>query len=173
MTARIATPLARPVQLGSCAISAVHCVSASTNTRSKNSSSGLTRPSSRSTVVRRGRWMRAAVLTTRTLSSASPVAGARPDLLAVEAMERPRALAPLSGAHALALELAHGRQAVGRELARLDRGGHAAAGLPGVGAVGEAAALGRRGHVGERVLHARRRGHPRQPYAGRVDDQRA
>src|SRR3954462_3797331 len=45
-------PLASPAQVGSAAISAVHCVSASTNTRSNNSSSGVTRDSSRRTAVR-------------------------------------------------------------------------------------------------------------------------
>src|SRR5258707_868885 len=39
-------PLASPLQVGSWAISVVHCVSARTKTRSKNSSSGLTRSSS-------------------------------------------------------------------------------------------------------------------------------
>src|SRR4051794_10222435 len=59
----MATPLATPVHVGSAAMSAVHCVSASTNTRSKNSSSDVTRPSSRRTVVTCGRWVRAAVAT--------------------------------------------------------------------------------------------------------------
>src|SRR5918997_2103618 len=45
---------ARPSQLGSSAISAVHWVSASTKTRSKNSSSGLTFSSERNTAVTRG-----------------------------------------------------------------------------------------------------------------------
>src|SRR5688572_23465241 len=53
MTPSTSRPLARPSQVGSSAISAVHCVSASTYTRSKNSSSGVTRDSSRSTAVRR------------------------------------------------------------------------------------------------------------------------
>ena len=38
-----------PSHVGWSAISAVHCVRASTKTRSKNSSSGVTRPRSRST----------------------------------------------------------------------------------------------------------------------------
>ena len=50
-----AAPCARPVQVGSCAISAVHCVSASTKTRSKKSSSGITRSPSRIAAVSRGR----------------------------------------------------------------------------------------------------------------------
>ena len=50
---------ATPSQLGTFAIKAVHCVSARTNTRSKNSSSGITRSSERSVAVRRGRWGRA------------------------------------------------------------------------------------------------------------------
>ena len=45
---------ARPSQVGSFAISAVHCVSASTNTRSKNSSSGVTLSFSRIVAVSRG-----------------------------------------------------------------------------------------------------------------------
>jgi hypothetical protein len=49
--------LAPPVKDGSAAISAVHCVMASTNTRSKNSSSGVTRSSSRSTALTR--WVEA------------------------------------------------------------------------------------------------------------------
>ena len=57
---------ARPSHVGSSAISAVHCVSASTNTRSKNSSSGVTLSFSRSVAVRRGAWGRVAV--TRTCS---------------------------------------------------------------------------------------------------------
>src|SRR5829696_9439049 len=126
MTARIATPFASPVQVGSSAIRAVHWVSASTKTRSKNSSSGLTRPSSRSTVVRCGRRMRAVALTARILA-ASTVAGARPDLLAVALVERPRARAPLRRAHALAFQLAHRSEAVRRELARGHGGGDAAA----------------------------------------------
>ena len=49
-------PFASPSHVGWSAISAVHCVSASTNTRSKNSSSGVTRASSRSAaLIRRGR----------------------------------------------------------------------------------------------------------------------
>ena len=61
-TARPSTsrPLARPAHVGSCAISAVHWVIASTNTRSKNSSSGVTRSTSpRRTAVRYGRWRQA------------------------------------------------------------------------------------------------------------------
>ena len=45
---------ARPSQVGSFAISAVHCVSASTKTRSKNSSSGVTLSFSRNVAVSRG-----------------------------------------------------------------------------------------------------------------------
>src|SRR3712207_8865095 len=41
-------PRASPAQVGEAAISAVHWVIASTNTRSKNSSRGVTRSSSRS-----------------------------------------------------------------------------------------------------------------------------
>src|SRR5215218_9922108 len=49
-------PLAIPSHVGSAAISAVHCVNASTNTRSKNSSSGVTISASRMTgVMRRAR----------------------------------------------------------------------------------------------------------------------
>ena len=44
-------PLSRPSQVGVLAISVVHCVSASTNTRSKNSSSGVTRSPSRITAL--------------------------------------------------------------------------------------------------------------------------
>src|SRR5512144_1793641 len=42
-----------PAQVGSVAMSVVHCVRASTKTRSKKSSSGVTRSSSRRTAVRR------------------------------------------------------------------------------------------------------------------------
>src|SRR3954471_11451990 len=55
-------PLAMPRHVGSCAISAVHCVIARTKTRSKNSSSGVTRSSWRSTAVRCGVRVRAAVV---------------------------------------------------------------------------------------------------------------
>src|SRR5436309_1390088 len=49
-------PLARPAQVGSWDIRAVHCVMASTKTRSKNSSSGITRSPSRSaTPIREAR----------------------------------------------------------------------------------------------------------------------
>ena len=50
---RINRPWKTPSHVGCAAISAVHCVRASTNTRSKNSSSGVTRSSSRSTAVTR------------------------------------------------------------------------------------------------------------------------
>ena len=43
-----------PSHVGVRAISVVHCVSASTNTRSKNSSSGVTRSPSRMTALTRG-----------------------------------------------------------------------------------------------------------------------
>ena len=46
-------PFARPDHVGSAAMSAVHCVSARTKTRSKKSSSGVTVSSSRATAVRR------------------------------------------------------------------------------------------------------------------------
>ena len=46
-------PCAMPAHVGFSAISAVHCVRASTKTRSKNSSSGVTRSPSRITAVRR------------------------------------------------------------------------------------------------------------------------
>ena len=46
-----------PRQVGSWAISAVHCVMARTKTRSKNNSSGLTRSPSRRTTPMRGRWV--------------------------------------------------------------------------------------------------------------------
>src|SRR6476620_1976429 len=52
-TARTSKPRAMPPHVGSAAMSVVHCVSASTKTRSKNSSSGVTRSSSRRTAVRR------------------------------------------------------------------------------------------------------------------------
>ncbi len=48
------SPLQSPSHVGSCAMSAVHCVSARTKTRSKNSSSGMTRPPVRSVADRRG-----------------------------------------------------------------------------------------------------------------------
>ncbi len=65
-------PLSRPSQVGVRSISVVHCVSASTNTRSKNSSSGVTRSPSRITVLTRGaRLERAALGVMR------PLAGAR------------------------------------------------------------------------------------------------
>ena len=51
-TPRIRTPWKRPSHVGFSAISAVHCVSARTKTRSKNSSSGVTRSSERSTTRR-------------------------------------------------------------------------------------------------------------------------
>src|SRR2546421_703366 len=52
---RIAIACATPSQVGTSAISAVHCVSARTKTRSKNSSSGVTRSTSpRRTAVRWG-----------------------------------------------------------------------------------------------------------------------
>ena len=155
-------PSARPVHVGSSAISAVHCVSASTKTRSKNSSSGATRSLVAQTAVMCGRRMRAVVATSPHYPmpphGPSAVARARPDLLPVAAAERRARGARRSAArHALALELAHRGQPVGRELAGLDRRGHAAAGLAVVAAVGEAAAGGRRDDVGERVLDARRR----------------
>ena len=56
-------PFARPSHVGSSAISAAHCVSASTNTRSKNSSSGVTVSSERLAVLsRRARPLAACVL---------------------------------------------------------------------------------------------------------------
>src|SRR3954465_8314306 len=51
-----------PRHVGSCAINAVHCVMARTKTRSKNSSSGVTRSSWRSTAGRCGERVRAAVV---------------------------------------------------------------------------------------------------------------
>src|SRR5688572_13568617 len=51
-----------PFQLGSWAISVVHCVMASTNTRSKNSSRGSTPSPSRSTSPRWGRCRGDAVI---------------------------------------------------------------------------------------------------------------
>ena len=61
-----AGPCARPSHVGSWAISAVHCVIARTKTRSKNSSSGVTRSSSpRRTAVRRGDGAATASLTAR------------------------------------------------------------------------------------------------------------
>src|SRR4051794_32347296 len=61
-------PLASPAHVGSAAISAVHCVSASTKTRSKNSSSGVTRDSSRSTAVMPWERIGAVVATIRIFS---------------------------------------------------------------------------------------------------------
>ena len=54
ITPSTSRPRARPSHVGSAAISAVHWVSTSTNTRSKKSSSGVTRSSERMTVVRLG-----------------------------------------------------------------------------------------------------------------------
>ena len=53
-TPRTSRPLASPAQVGSSAISAVHCVIARTKTRSKKSSSGVTRSVSRNTAEIRG-----------------------------------------------------------------------------------------------------------------------
>ena len=61
-----------PSHVGVCAISVVHCVSASTNTRSKNSSSGVTRSSSRITAVTRGRRWRCDALTPPSSQPAHP-----------------------------------------------------------------------------------------------------
>src|SRR5215216_6448693 len=63
MTPSTSIPLARPSQSGWSAISAVHCVRARTKTRSKNSSSGVTRSSERSTAVMCGARIEAADLT--------------------------------------------------------------------------------------------------------------
>src|SRR3954454_19346380 len=72
MTPRTSMPLARPLQVGSAAISAVHCVSASTNTRSKNSSSGVTRDSSRRTAVSPWERIGALAATPRIFSGRRP-----------------------------------------------------------------------------------------------------
>src|SRR3954471_19208324 len=61
-------PLASPAHVGSAAISAVHCVSARTKTRSKNSSSGVTRDSSRRTAVSPCERIGAVAATTRIFS---------------------------------------------------------------------------------------------------------
>src|SRR5271155_2915433 len=57
------SPFSRPSQLGVLAISVVHWVSASTNTRSKNSSSGVTCSFSRITALTRGAWLDGELLT--------------------------------------------------------------------------------------------------------------
>ncbi len=59
-TARTARPWARPRQVGLAAMSAVHWVMASTKTRSKNSSSGVTRSPSRRTAESLGTRLRLA-----------------------------------------------------------------------------------------------------------------
>ena len=169
-TARRATsrPFASPAHVGSCAISAVHCVSASTNTRSKNSSSGVTRSSSRRTAVRCGRRMRRrGAHGPHPLISGAGCAPGSPCGSAVwNARERARRSAALMPSRS-SLRIASRRPCASSPAAI------AAAtpqpGSPAWRAVGEAAARRRRGDVGERVLDARRRGHPRQPQARRVD----
>ena len=69
-TPRISSPLSSPLQVGVPDIRAVHCDSASTNTRSKNSSSEVTRSPSRITAVRRGARLDVGALTA--LSSQLP-----------------------------------------------------------------------------------------------------
>jgi hypothetical protein len=66
----ISSACASPSQVGTAAISAVHWVSASTKTRSKNSSSGVTLSSSRSTGLSRRRGGVATLMLAPTYSRA-------------------------------------------------------------------------------------------------------
>ena len=122
--------------------------------------------------------MRAVALTARILAAArdsrSPVARPRADLLPVALVERARARAALGGAHApraRACASPPGGRARARPPRSRPRRRSPARRRAAQSAKRQRAAAAR--DVGERVLHARRRRHPRQPQAGRVDQQRA
>src|SRR4029077_17799954 len=116
-------PLSIPSHVGVPAISAVHCVSASTNTRSKNSSSGVTRSPSRSTAEMRGlRRAGEAVLIDAMLS-----------LCIAPPLEQLEQLRERSGDRA---HDPHERYEGGIALATFDRGEVAAAQLGSLGDVG-------------------------------------
>src|SRR5215211_579969 len=88
-----------PSQVGSCAIKAVHCVIARTKTRSKKSSSGVTRSSSRRTGPRRA--VRACVVAASTAPIISGGLGLRD--LGLPEREAKEALPPASDVELLAL----------------------------------------------------------------------